>query len=355
MAEIQISFANGKIAFVKGNRDITVNKGLEKSIRLNGVMTPIQVVPYGAIKDWNIALVDPVSKEELEKPADDTYVVIDGQHRFLYALRAYNEAIKDEDPSGEHNMITDHISANVIDGARFKSRHPLTLISELNSTSKSWTSANYIASAHSRKNEDELLMVIYLFMSLGFSISTISLFLFFNRKVLTSASLIDYVEGKESFEDANPQRALELYRLLNKVGFSVKFIKKRYLIEMLIKKYNASIIKYNVLIDEISKLDENTVHQIESMNSLDFSSGKHEDAIRKCAKNVISEEKFSININESEEVYKNDMLYLQEEVNAFRISLEEKKNRRRKSPDKSKRDTGDVVNITKNVSIDDVK
>ena len=133
MAEIQISFANGKIAFVKGNRDITVNKGLEKSIRLNGVMTPIQVVPYGAIKDWNIALVDPVSKEELEKPADDTYVVIDGQHRFLYALRAYNEAIKDEDPSGEHNMITDHISANVIDGARFKSRHPLTLISELNS------------------------------------------------------------------------------------------------------------------------------------------------------------------------------------------------------------------------------
>jgi DNA-binding transcriptional MerR regulator len=353
MSEIRISFNNGKIAFLKGNRDINTNKCLEKSIKEIGVMTPIQVVTYGVIKNWEVTLIDPSSKKEIDTPTDDTYVIIDGQHRYFYALKAYQEAMKSEEVGEECNLLIDYIPAVTMDKDCFNNRHPLTLIPELNSTLKSWTPANYIESAHLRNNEDELLSIIKFFKDLGFSISVISLFLFFSRNILTPSSLIGYVEGKVSFEDANPQRALELYRLLRKVGFSIKFIKKRYLIELLVKKHNASIIKFNMLIDEISKLDENTIRQIEAMNPLDLSNGKHEITIKNYAKNCNCAEKYSI--DESEEIYKENMFLIQDEVNEFRISQEDRKCRKKKFPDKRKRNTGDDVNITKTVSIDDVK
>lgn len=352
MEKTKISFANDKIAFIKGNRDIIANKGLKESIRVIGVFTPIQVVEYGKIKQSGIVLVNFLTKEDIASPSDDTYVVVDGQHRLCYAYELYQENLKNG------GTIEDSIPVNILKAKDFKDVHPLTMIAILNSTSKSWTSSNFIESAHTRKEDDELLNVFNTFRGLGFSISVISMFVFFKGKELTPASLIDYVEGRVNFENANPMRALEIFSLLRKVGFSISFIKKRYLIEMIVKQYRASIDKYNTLIKDISILDAYTVGQIEAMNAFDFSCDKVLAVIKDYArKHLDKPERQACTIDESAERYETNKDFVRIELQTHLNCMKKKYSRKQatSSPQNSISLGDEDVGKTTKYKIEDVR
>ena len=84
-----------------------------------------------------------------------------------------------------------------------------------------------------------LIKTVNKFKLHGFSISTISRFICFDPKAITNKSLADYTnsKGKVAFRNADPIRAIKLYKSLRWMGFTDSFIKKRYLIDFIIYKY----------------------------------------------------------------------------------------------------------------------
>ena len=84
-------------------------------------------------------------------------------------------------------------------------------------------------------DEDLLIKTVNKFKLHGFSISTISRFICFDPKAITNKSLADYTNsnGKVKFRNADPIRAIKLYKSLRWMGFTDSFIKKRYLIDFI--------------------------------------------------------------------------------------------------------------------------
>ena len=90
MKTIKLPFANAKIAFINGNRSVN-GKRLLESIKEYGILRPIDIIPYGEIKNQNITLTDVHTGNVIENPSDDYFVVLDGQHRLSCVLQLFNE------------------------------------------------------------------------------------------------------------------------------------------------------------------------------------------------------------------------------------------------------------------------
>ena len=181
-----------KFATIDGNRDVDT-KRLMKAIKKDGrVLVPIIVVEYQDIQDKDVVLYDMRTKQRLENPSNDYYVILDGQHRSTCALQLYKEK-KNE---GSDVRFTDFIYANVMEDEDIQGQDIITLIMSINSSATSWKSKDYIKSAYTHNPEDETLIAVKLCTQLGFSISNASRYLCNNHKALNPLILSRFISNE---------------------------------------------------------------------------------------------------------------------------------------------------------------
>lgn len=225
-----------KFVFLSINRSVVGNKSLCESIAKRGVLMPLTVIPVEELDD-EAKLVDPITKCSISKPeAFGGYAVIEGQHRYseltsLISLKAKGK-ISEEIKTSLNCLIVSRDEVGNIN----------EYIIELNSCSKNWKSGDYIENATEQMEEDLLIKTVNKFKMHGFSISTISRFICFDPKAITNKSLAEYTNsnGRVKFRNADPIRAIKLYKLLRWMGFTDSFIKKRYLVDFIIHKYKVA-------------------------------------------------------------------------------------------------------------------
>lgn len=209
-----------KFVFLSINRNVVSNKSLRASIAKRGVLMPITVIPVEELDD-EAKLVDPITKCPISKSeAFGGYAVIEGQHRYseltsLISLKAKGKISEEIKTSLNCLIVSSEEVGNVNE-----------YIIELNSCSKNWKSGDYIENATEQMEEDLLIKTVNKFRLHGFPISTISRFICFDPKAITNKSLADYTNsnGKIAFRNADPIRAIKLYKSLRWMGFTDSFI-----------------------------------------------------------------------------------------------------------------------------------
>jgi hypothetical protein len=273
-----------KFATIDGNRDVDT-KRLMKVIKKDGrVLVPILVVEYQDIQDKDVVLYDMRTKQRLENPSNDYYVILDGQHRSMCALELFEE-MKNE---ASDVKITDFIYANVMEDEDIQGQDIVTLIMSINSSATSWKSKDYIKSAYTHNPEDETLIAVKLCTQLGFSISNASRYLCNNHKAMNPLVLSRFISNEGELPESNPRKALEILRMLNDVGFSNNFLRKRYLAEEIVIKRNND--RLDAFLNSLCHLDSATVKKIEGLSPQDCDNHKIKDIILEY-ENTLSDEK----------------------------------------------------------------
>ena len=274
-----------KLATIDGNRDVDT-KRLMKVIKKDGrVLVPILVIEYKDIQDKDVVLYDIRTKQRLDNPSNDYYVILDGQHRSRCALELFEE-MKNE---ASDVKITDFIFANVMEEEDIQGQDIVNLIMSINSSATSWKSKDYIKSAYTHNPEDETLIAVNLCTQLDFSISNTSRYLCNNHKTLNPMVLSRFIGNKGELPESNPRKALEILRMLNDVGFSNNFMKKRYLAEQIVIKRNNE--RLDVFLNLLSHLDSVTVKKIEGLTPQDCDNGKIKDIILEYENTLSDEER----------------------------------------------------------------
>ena len=312
MDTIQLPFANAKIAFIGGNRSVN-NKRLLESIRKYGVLRPIDIIPYVEIKNFGITLFDIHTGNVVENPSDDYYAVLDGQHRLASALQIFSEELASyEERTINEKSFASSISANLYNASDLKGLHPLTFISISNSTPKCWTANDFIDSAHVRKGNDIIIDTVFALKNLGFSNSNISRTLFFDHKAMKPAAIADYVDGNIDFgNDMQRERGLEVLRLLIDKGFSVNFLKKRYMMEAVIKSCTSGHL--DDFLTKLSYITKDAVNSIEKvMTPTDYDNGKIKKKVYSCFDQVAQNREVTpFVIDCSEDKFMENLAYIQ--------------------------------------------
>ncbi len=233
--------------FLNANRNVQNNKVLKESIIKKGVLDPIKVMKASDV-DASYPLTDGVNAVS---KAGKGYVILDGQHRYttLRDLVAHERAKieKNEEYVSSLNMVLPCILLEKEDVGDINE-----YITELNSCSKTWKSSDYIENANKTITNDLLISTINMFKVKGFPISVISRFVCFDNKKLCNKTLNEYVNRKTPIADADAIRAVKLYEFLKFIGFEDTFLKKRYLIEYVIRQSKVSDL--NTVLMKLSKL-----------------------------------------------------------------------------------------------------
>ena len=314
----KLNIQNSKFAFILGNREVD-EKRLEKSIlKVGKVLVPIVGVYYGTIKNSDYKVIDAETGELLCSPSDDYFVVLDGQHRTKTMLNLYKEQqelIRNTEGSDSSALrISDSIPANVYD-EEDELENILETIIDANTSSKTWTSKDFVHSAHVLKNNDKIITFIDSLTTLKFSLSNISRILFFNHKMLTNQMLADYTNGKVELPENDYRKKLELFRLLINRGFSTEFLRKRYMYEAIIKKHNAQ--KLDEFVQALSLLDTDTIRTIENLSPLDYDTGKIIEIVNNFTNiNKCDNDNSSYNMDLSEKRFDDNIEFLRSMANA---------------------------------------
>jgi hypothetical protein len=270
MKTVKLDLSEVKFATIDGNRDIAPQR-LMKAIRKTGrVLVPILVVRYEDF-DEDVTLYDMRTGQHLEIPEDDYYVIVDGQHRSMCALQLFERNQKGA------AKFTDYIYANVLEKDDIQEQDIMSIIMEINSTPKCWTSKDYVKSAYKNSPQDETLITLNLCTQLGFSISCASRYICYNHKTLNPQVLSSYISGEGNLPECDPRTALENLRMLYNVGFSIKFLRKRYLADALLKKHNAN--RLDEFLNSLYHLDSETVKTIENLSPQDYENQKIREVV----------------------------------------------------------------------------
>lgn len=329
----KVMLETAKFATVVGNREVDVKRLKEVIAKDGRVFTAIDVVLYKDVKDQDIALVDLCTKQRLEEFPDEGYVILDGQHRTVCALQLYQEMQEKKTDV----VIPNFIYANVSEKEDIKGENIISRIMTFNSYHKSWSSKDFIKSAHTHKVNDDVITIIFLLSSLGFSISSISRILFNNHKALTPQVLSQYISDKGDLPEGAPKKALEILRLLIKKGFCVNFLKKRYLFEEIVPRLNSD--HPEIILSLLNHLDNSTVAEIQNLSPQHLDANGIRDILNSFKKNLSKDESdthYVIDLSEKTFI---------ENIDYFKNLVEEQKYKK-----KNKR-------IPKNIacSVDDVK
>ena len=342
----KLQLETAKFAKIAGNRDIDA-KRLKKDIKKVGrVIDPIIVVEYQNIQDKDIVLVDLRTGQRIEDPSPNCYVIMDGQHRCICAQQLYEEMqIESSDV-----IFPDYIYANVYEKEDIQDDDIISLIMEFNSTAKSWGAKDYIKSAYTHNPEDETMIVVNVGTELRFSISNLSRYVCNNHKTLTPKALSCYIGGGAELPEGSPRKALEILRMLNDTGFSIDFLRKRYLAEEIVMKHNSD--RLEGFLNSLCRLDTMTVKKIEALSPQDYDNHKIREIVQDFEKELCDEERdkcFAPDL--SDERFNENVEHFKRLVEELKLAKNAKKTR--KSNPLSSEQNG-KVNITE-CSVDDVK
>jgi hypothetical protein len=290
-----------KVAFINFNRSIDpLNlKKKKESIVQCGQLIPLIVVDGDQITSpTDFTLIDADSGNSILKDEISNYIVIiDGQHRYkaIQELRAKkqnkedkaNAAIARYNKKVEKNSeyAKDHIRPqkyNEIVPKEIKCIYSLNqevvineLITEINSSSIHWNNKDYIASVSSSFPNDETFQYINelanrkvgkedeILPKNGYPIATISGLLAFNKKSISQKLLKNYLKDNTTvLPSTNINRAKKIIQTSVAVGFTEKYLAKRYFIDYIIDEVIGAGSDIDIVLGKISKLTSGTVKSI---------------------------------------------------------------------------------------------
>ena len=213
--------AEGKeIVFLAFNRDVTDKtphvKRLAKSIKEEGLHTPLHLVPAAIAIEEGIELLD--DKGRTVSDGTDKYVLVDGNNKYraIQVLRATNEPGKAIETI---KCIIDEHAKNI-----------QAMVMTMNNVVRPWSNADAIKAA-SKTKSNEIVDFIAEKVKEGFSFSTISLALTGQNNKIKKDVIMKYIAGTGELPKCNIERAKKKLAAMKEAGFSDKFVKSRYLFE----------------------------------------------------------------------------------------------------------------------------
>lgn len=221
--------AEGKeIVFLAFNRDVTDKtphvKALAKSIKEEGLHTPLYLVPATIALNEGIELLD--SRGSKVTDGTNKLAVTDGNNKFkaVQVLRSSKDAGRANEP------IKCLIDENATDIQR--------MVMTINNVVKTWGHTDALKAA-SKIKPSELIDFLIELSAEKYSPSTQSLLVAFNTDTIKKNFIMEYNAGKVEFPKCcNINRAKKILAAAKEVGFSNQFIKSRYLIKAIIEQFN---------------------------------------------------------------------------------------------------------------------
>lgn len=217
-----------KVAFVNGNRSIDT-KNLKKkmgSIKENGQLSPLVIVDGTKVINDNLTLVDAITGMDIPSTEVGKYVaIVEGQHRFS-AIRKLNE------DNEENKEMIDIFFIYALNQELSTQK----LLSEMNSQSINWDGQDYIRGAYLCNPTSELLEFAKELtdnpnVPSGYPISTISKITTFGDKLTKTALAKSMDDGLTALPSADIERGRKYLSITRSIGFTDKYLAKRYLIE----------------------------------------------------------------------------------------------------------------------------
>lgn len=221
--------AEGKeIVFLAFNRDVTDKtphvKALAKSIKEEGLHTPLYLVPATIALNEGIELLDSRGSKVID--GTNKLAVTDGNNKFkaVQMLRNSKDAGKANEP------IKCIIDENATDIQR--------MVMTINNVVKTWGYTDALKAA-SKTKPNELIDFLVELSAEKYPPSTQSLLVAFNADTIKKNFIMEYNAGKVEFPKCcNINRAKKILATAEEVGFSKKFMRSRYLIKAIIEQFN---------------------------------------------------------------------------------------------------------------------
>lgn len=257
-----------EILFIEANRACLVKgsnvKGKINSLKLYGVLTPFQLIPAKFAAEEGLVLLDDKGAKvtDAEKIANG-YCILDGNNRYKARLEIKRKAEKDR-ASGKMPEVGKGLDdVPVMVHNEKPAKGVLTTLMEINTTNMKWSYGDYASTALKLDSNNEILqLIVELKDEHKFSPSSISLYLTFSGGTIKEHHIADAIKAGEKnpafFKEVRLDRARKILDTLRGVGFDNKIIKKRYLIDFVIK--NAD--KFEEVLSAISQLTKAEVEYI---------------------------------------------------------------------------------------------
>lgn len=247
-----------KLALIKGNRDINQTNLKKKmiSIKNNGLLVPIIIIPGEALKNEGCTIIDIETKEVVPVELMSNYVaVVEGQHRLIASYLINAEAGKEViDPDLMYALPSNIPNA-------------LKLMETINSESIAWDGKDCIVSAYNMYQDNDLLAFSYRLSNLmrsdgdkdkttiSYPLSTISLYCCFNDKLNKQVLIRSKDEGEKILPSSDIVRAQKIIERASKT-FNNKYLSKRYFIQWFIDestKRGGNIDEVLSLLDKVTQ------------------------------------------------------------------------------------------------------
>lgn len=232
--------AEGKeIVYLEFNRDVTDKtphvKALAKSIKEEGLHTPLHLVPATTALEEGIKLLD--DHGSVVTDGANKFVMVDGNNKYraVHVLRASNDPGKAIEPI---KCIVDEDARNI-----------QRMVMTMNNVVKPWNDADAIKAA-SKTKSNETIEFIKEKVNDGFTFSTLSLILFGQKGKITKNVVMQYIAGTGELPKCNLAIAKKKLEAMKEAGFSDKFIKNRFLIEAI----NKAVCEGHTLDDTLTAL-----------------------------------------------------------------------------------------------------
>lgn len=258
-----------KLALIKTNRAIDTSNLKKKviSIKENGLLMPIVIIPGEALIDEKVTIVDFVTGEDVPVEEMKNYVaIVEGQHR-TKAVFLINEEAGDEviDP-----VLMYALPSNISNVSK--------LMAVMNSDVIVWDGKDYVRGAYLKNSTNELLEFSYNLSNLksskgdddkpakGYSLSTISLYCCFNDNLTKQILARSMDEGCEILPSSDIERAIKILDKASKT-FSHKYLSKRYFIEWVIDEFTrkgSDIDKVLPLLDKVTQSNAKELYDTRS-------------------------------------------------------------------------------------------
>lgn len=257
-----------QIAFVYGNRDIanTNLKNKKESLaRCKCNLVPMMVVEGTKAVEDGCSLVNPSDGKTISNEDAANYVaIVDGQHRYTAYLKLKEEYEKNQTAKTDDNTVTNDTLPELYFFYAYSDMPTNKLLSIANMDSFKYSSKDYAKGAAAFNSNDELAKFANEYASKGFSISTLSIYIFQRSGILKNDSLGKLMQGERLCIKCNSYLyiAKEVVPLLiNKLG--IKFAKTRYCANAIWEVLTTTgTANYKVVIDAINKLEEKDIDDI---------------------------------------------------------------------------------------------
>lgn len=258
---------NKEIYYLLDNRKVDSKcsnvKGKMKSIKENGLLSPLHLIPAENAFKEGLSILDETGTVINEEQAKNGYIIADGNNRYI----AIRELRKTTEPGKADEEIKCWIDESMTD--------ILKNVIEMNNQTVGWRVQDYAKTAEKRNPENKFINYYNQLVSKKYSPSTISLYMCFNKKINKSvmATIVQSNKLPSYCTDKNADTAEQIIETLTEKGFSERFLKKRYLIENLIElcNSNSSISKDNMIkyfLDAVKSLTETQITFLE--DNVDF-------------------------------------------------------------------------------------